>query len=53
MNLQLIKAIIILPGTALVFIPGAILWLSAGSPEAIALAGLNNPGSGSAFYWQG
>ena len=38
MNLQLIKAIIILPGTALVFIPGAILWLSAGSPGAMALA---------------
>ena len=39
MNLQLIKAIVILPGTALVFIPGAILWLSAGSPGAMALAG--------------
>ncbi len=39
MNLQLVKAIIILPGTALVFIPGAILWLSAGSSGAMALAG--------------
>lgn len=27
MNRELIKAIIILPGTALVFIPGAILWM--------------------------
>ena len=43
MNLQLIKAIIILPGTALVFVPGAILWLSAGSPEAITLAGSAQP----------
>ncbi len=42
MNLQLIKAIVILPGTALVFIPGAILWLSAGSPGAMALAGPEN-----------
>lgn len=43
MNLQLIKAIVILPGTALVFIPGAILWLSAGSPGAMALAGPEYP----------
>ena len=42
MNLQLIKAIVILPGTALVFIPGAILWLSVGSPGAMALAGPEN-----------
>ena len=40
---QLIKAIIILPGTALVFVPGAILWLSAGSPAAMAPAGLAQP----------
>ena len=31
MNLELIKAIIILPGTALVYIPGAKLWLAAES----------------------
>ncbi len=43
MNLQLIKAIIILPGTALVFVPGAILWLSAQSPAAIASEGLAQP----------
>ncbi len=29
MNRELIKAIILLPGTALVWVPGAILWLSA------------------------
>ena len=28
MNKELIKAIIVLPGTALIYIPGAILWLS-------------------------
>ena len=27
MNRELIKAIIVLPGTALVYVPGAILWL--------------------------
>ena len=43
MNLQLIKAIIILPGTALVFVPGVILWLSAQSPAAIASEGLAQP----------
>ena len=43
MNLQLIKTIIILPGTVLVFIPGAILWLLADSPAAIAPAGLAQP----------
>lgn len=43
MKLQLIKAIVILPGTALVFIPGSILWLSAGSPGAMELAGSEDP----------
>ena len=43
MNLQLIKAIIILPGTALVYIPGAILWFLAESPAAIAPAGVAQP----------
>lgn len=38
MKMQLIKAIILLPGTALVFIPGAILWFIAESPGAILLA---------------
>ncbi len=31
MNAELIKAIVILPGTALVYIPGALLWTSAGT----------------------
>ena len=39
MNLELIKAILILPGTALVTIPGSILWLLADTPGAIAPAG--------------
>ena len=43
MNLQLVKAIIILPGTVLVFVPSAILWLSADSPGAVAPAGLAQP----------
>ena len=29
MNLELIKAVAILPGTALVYVPGAIAWMSA------------------------
>ena len=43
MNLELIKAIVILPGTALVYIPGAMLWLVAESGAAISLAGLARP----------
>ena len=43
MNRELIKAIVILPGSALVYIPGAILWLSAGMPGAIALARPEQP----------
>ena len=38
MNWQLIKAIIILPGTALVFVPGVILWFAAGSSTTVTLA---------------
>ena len=40
MRSALIKAIIILPGTALVFVPALILWLSAGSSMAMSPAGL-------------
>ena len=40
MRFALIKAIIILPGTALVFVPALILWLSAESSMAMAPAGL-------------
>ena len=43
MNLELIKAIVILPGTALVYIPGAMLWLVAESGAAISLAGPARP----------
>ena len=43
MNLELIKAIVILPGTALVYIPGAMLWLVVESGAAISLAGLARP----------
>ena len=39
MNLELIKAIIILPGTALVFVPAATLWLAAESRASPVLAG--------------
>ena len=43
MNLQLIKAIIVLPGTALVFVPGAILWLAAELGAAPVPAGPSQP----------
>ena len=36
---ELIKAILVLPGTALVYVPVAILWLAADSPAAMAPAG--------------
>ena len=39
MKLELIKAIVILPGTALVYVPAAILWLAAGTPVAMASVG--------------
>ena len=38
MNLELVKAIVILPGTALVYIPAAILWLVPESENGVALA---------------
>lgn len=34
MNSALIKGIVILPGTVLVFVPSLILWLTSGSPMA-------------------
>ena len=43
MNLQLIKAIIVLPGSALVYVPGAILWFVAESGAATAPAGGAQP----------
>ena len=43
MNLELVKAIVILPGTALVFVPGAIIWLVAQSGTVPALPGPEQP----------
>lgn len=43
MKLELVKAVVILPGTALVYVPGAILWLSSGMPGAIAPASPEQP----------
>ncbi len=31
MNVELIKAILVLPGTALVYVPGVLLWIAAGT----------------------
>ncbi len=38
MTRSMIKAIVILPGTALVYVPALILWLSVGGPWAAQLA---------------
>jgi len=43
MNLELVKAVIVLPGTALVFVPGAILWLAAESGAVPVPAGPSLP----------
>lgn len=43
MNKRLLQAIIILPGTVLVFIPGAILWLVATAGGAVIPAGPAEP----------
>ena len=43
MKLDLIKAVIVLPGTALVFVPGAILWLVGESGASHGPAGLLLP----------
>ena len=40
MNLELVKAIIILPGTVLVYVPSAILWATAGTSHAASIAGI-------------
>ena len=39
MNWSLLKAIVILPGTALVFVPALVLWLTGESPYRAMLAG--------------
>ena len=38
MNWPLLKAIILLPAAATIYIPGTILWLSADTPGAVSLA---------------
>ena len=43
MNLELIKAIVVLPGTALVYVPGAILWLVTELGLGLAPARLAQP----------
>ena len=41
MNLELVKAILVLPGTALIYVPGAIVWVAAqsGTPMSAAEVG--------------
>ena len=41
-SLELIKAVLVLPGTALVYVPGAILWVASQWPATIAPAGLSD-----------
>ncbi len=43
MKRELFKAVVILPGTALVYVPGAILWLTSGLPGGMAPAGPAEP----------
>lgn len=43
MSLPLLKAIVILPGTALVFVPAAILWLTRNGPYHATLVGPQAP----------
>ena len=43
MNLDLIKAVLVLPGTVLVFVPGALLWLVAESGAVHIPAGPSQP----------
>lgn len=43
MNRELVKAIVVLPGSVLVYVPAAVLWLSAGSPGGWAPAGMADP----------
>ena len=48
MNLELIKAIVVLPGTVLVYVPAGILWVTAGTPHEASIAGIAQ-----ARYWAG
>ena len=45
---SLIRTIVILPGTALVFVPGVIVWATQGSGAAVSLAG-----PGTVWLWAG
>lgn len=47
-SLELIKAILVLPGTVLVYVPATMLWFVADSPSAMAPAGLSQ-----ARFWIG
>ncbi|MCH8237925.1 MAG: hypothetical protein IIC06_07110, partial [Proteobacteria bacterium] len=49
---RMIRTLLILPGTAIVLVPGLILWAAAGTPVAGALS---DPGaaSGEAPFWIG
>jgi len=42
MNIPLIKAIVILPGTALVYVPFAIVWITRGTAHAASLPGTSS-----------
>ena len=48
MKLELVKAVVILPGTALVYVPGAIVWLTSGLP-----GGMAPPAAAEARFWIG
>ena len=48
MNVELIKAILVLPGTALVYVPGALLWIAAGTSAGMAPAEI-----GETRFWMG
>ena len=41
MNLELVKAIVVLPGTVLVYVPAVILWGTAGTSHAASIAGID------------
>ena len=43
MNRELVKAVVVLPGTALVYVPGALLWLTADLQGGWAPVGAADP----------
>ena len=48
MNLELFKAIVVLPGTVLVYVPIGIFWATAGTPHEASIAGIAQ-----ARFWAG